>query len=177
MPFDYKKEYRELYQPSKKTEIVEIPAMNFIAIRGKGDPNEPKGEYQAAVGALYAVAYALKMSPKSGYLIEGYFPYVVPPLEGLWWQGDGDLVDDSRKENFEWISMIRQPDFIRREDVDWAVTKAVQKKVDASLVEFFPYCEGLCVQCTHIGSYEEEPISIAARRPLQLQMDTRRISV
>lgn len=162
MPFDYKKEYKEFYQPSKKPGIVEIPAMQYIAVRGKGNPNEAEGEYQSAIGMLYAIAFILKMSDKGTHQIEGYFPYVVPPLEGLWWQSS-DRIDYSHKEHFEWISMIRLPDFIEKKDFEWAITEAAKKKkADFSKVEFFTYEEGLCVQCTHIGSYDNEPTTITA---------------
>ena len=136
--------------------------MNFIAVRGKGNPNEKEGEYQKAVEMLYGVAYTLKMSYKTQYKIEGFFEYVVPPLEGLWWQEnvkhENYLLN---KELFNWISLIRVPDFIKKEDVKWAIKCATEKKKkDFSKVEFFSYNEGLCVQCMHIGSYNEEPETI-----------------
>lgn len=163
MPFDYKKEYKAFYQPSKKPGIVEIPPMNYIAIQGKGNPNEADGEYQTALGMLYAIAFTLKMSYKGSHQIDGYFPYVVPPLEGLWWQSGSDGIDYAHKESFEWISMIRLPEFIRKEDFQWAIAEATKKKkADFSNVEFFTYEEGLCVQCMHIGSYDDEPSTIAA---------------
>ena len=163
MPFDYKKEYKEFYQPAKTPGIVEVPKMNYIAVRGKGNPNEVGGEYRAAIGMLYATAYTLKMSCKGSHPIEGYFPYVVPPLEGLWWQSGGDGIDYAHKEDFQWISMIRLPDFVKKEDFDWAIAEATKKKkADFSKAEFFPYEEGLCVQCMHLGSYDEEPTTIKA---------------
>lgn len=163
MPFDYKKEYPEFYQPPKTPGIVKIPRMNYLAVSGKGNPNAEEGEYQAAIGKLYTIAFTLKMSHKGSHQILGYFPYVVPPLEGLWWQQGSGHIDYAHKENFQWISMIRLPDFIRKEDVDWAIVEAAKKKkTDFSQVEFFPYEEGLCVQCMHVGSYEEEPDTIAA---------------
>ncbi len=163
MPFDYKKEYKAFYQPPKKPGIVEIPPMNYIAIQGKGNPNEADGEYQTALGMLYAIAFTLKMSYKGSHQIDGYFPYVVPPLEGLWWQSGSDGIDYAHKESFEWISMIRLPDFIQKEDFQWAIAEATKKKkADFSNVEFFTYEEGLCVQCMHIGSYDDEPSTIAA---------------
>ena len=163
MPFDYKKEYKAFYQPPKKPGIVKIPPMNYIAIQGKGNPNEADGEYQTALGMLYAIAFTLKMSYKGSHQIDGYFPYVVPPLEGLWWQSGSDGIDYAHKESFEWISMIRLPDFIQKEDFQWAIAEATKKKkADFSNVEFFTYEEGLCVQCMHIGSYDDEPSTIAA---------------
>ena len=162
MTFDFKKEFKKFYRPSEKPEIIEIPKMNFIAVRGKGNPNEKEGEYKKAVEMLYGVAYTLKMSYKTQYKIEGFFEYVVPPLEGLWWQEnvkhENYLLN---KELFNWISLIRVPDFIKKEDVEWAIKCATEKKKkDFSKVEFFSYNEGLCVQCMHIGSYNEEPETI-----------------
>ena len=162
MAFDFKKEFKRFYKTSKNPEIIEIPKMNFIAVRGKGNPNEKDGEYQKAVEMLYGVAYTLKMSYKTQYKIEGFFEYVVPPLEGLWWQ---ENVENKNyllnKELFNWISLIRVPDFIKKEDVEWAINCATEKKKkDFSKVEFFSYNEGLCVQCMHIGSYNDEPKTI-----------------
>lgn len=161
MAFDYKKEYKEFYLPPKKPGIIEIPEMNYIAVRGHGDPNEPDGAYKTAIGLLYAIAFTIKMSDKGHHKIEGYFSYVVPPLEGLWQQSDCGRIDYSRKEDFDWISMIRLPEFVTREEFDWAIREAAQKKQsDFSKVEFFSYREGLCVQCMHIGSYDNEPATI-----------------
>ncbi|MCM1136493.1 MAG: GyrI-like domain-containing protein [Clostridium sp.] len=161
MPFDYKKEYKEFYLPPRKPHIVDIPAMNYVAVRGKGDPNEPEGEYKSAMGLLYGIAFTIKMSYKGSHRIAGYFSYVVPPLEGLWRQKGNDKIDYSHKENFEWISMIRLPEFVTKEEFDWAVGEAEQKKhSDFSKAEFFTYHEGLCVQCMHIGSYDKEPGTI-----------------
>ena len=161
MAFDYKKEYKEFYLPPRKPGIVTVPEMHFIAVNGKGDPNEPEGEYKAALGMLYAIAFTIKMSYKGSHKIEGYFPYVVPPLEGLWRQGDGGMIDYAHKENFEWTSMIRLPEFVTREEFDWAIREATEKKKqDFSKVQFFTYDEGTCVQCMHIGNYDEEPETI-----------------
>lgn len=164
MAFDYKKEYKEFYLPPKQPGIVSVPSMNYIAVRGKGNPNEPEGEYKAALGMLYAIAFTIKMSYKGKHRIEGYFSYVVPPLEGLWWQegaaGTSGL-DYSHKEAFCWISMIRLPDFVTKKDFDWAIQEAAEKKKqDFSKVEFLTYEAGLCVQCMHIGSYDNEPETI-----------------
>ena len=161
MAFDYKKEYKEFYQPPKTPSIIDIPQMDYIAVRGKGDPNLPDGEYKSAIGLLYGIAYTIKMSYMGSHKIDGYFPYVVPPLEGLWWQEGGAGIDYSRKENFQWISMIRLPEFVTEEEFNWAVAEATEKKqTDFSKVEFFPYKEGLCIQCMHIGSYDKEPASL-----------------
>lgn len=157
MAFDYKKEYKEFYMPKNKPNIVEVPTMNFIAVCGKGDPNVEGGEYKQAIGLLYNIAFTIKMSKMGSHKIDGYFDYVVPPLEGLWWQDGVKEIDYSHKEDFCWISLIRLPDFVTKEDFDWAVAEATKKKnTDFSKVEFFTYTEGLCVQCMHIGSYDDE---------------------
>ena len=162
MPFDFKKEYKEYYLPKSKPEIVTMPPANYIAVRGQGDPNAEDGEYKRAIGLLYGIAFTIKMSRKGGRQIEGYFDYVVPPLEGFWWQDGADGIDYAHKENFRWISVIRLPDFVKEEDFDWAVTEATKKKkTDFSKVEFFTYDEGLCVQCMHIGSYDDEPATVS----------------
>jgi len=161
MAFDYKKEYKEFYMPKNKPGIVEVPPMNYIAVRGKGNPNEEDSEYKASIGLLYAIAFTIKMSKKGNHQIQGYFDYVVPPLEGFWWQKNVKGIDYTRKEDFHFISVIRLPDFVTREDFDWAVAEAAKKKkTDFSKVEFFPYEEGLCVQCMHIGPYDDEPATI-----------------
>lgn len=161
MAFDFKKEYREFYMPKKAPEIVNVPEMHFIAVRGSGDPNAEGGEYKSAVGLLYAVAFTIKMSRKGSRKIEGYFDYVVPPLEGFWQQEGEGGIDYSRKEDFRWISVIRLPDFVSEEDFRWAVKEASEKKKqDFSKVEFLTLEEGLCVQCMHIGPYDDEPATV-----------------
>ena len=161
MAFDFKKEYKEFYMPKGTPSIVTVPKMNYIAVRGSGDPNKEDGEYKAAIGLLYGIAFTIKMSKKGDHQIDGYFDYVVPPLEGFWWQNDVNGVDYSHKEDFQWISVIRLPDFVTKEDFDWAVREATaKKKQDFSKVEFFTYDEGLCVQCMHIGSYDDEPATV-----------------
>ena len=163
MPFDFKKEYKEFYMPKGKPEIVTVPKMNYIAVRGKGNPNEEDGEYKRSIELLYGIAYTIKMSKKGDHKIEGYFDYVVPPLEGFWWQDDVDGIDYSHKENFQWISVIRLPDFVTKADFDWAIEEATRKKkMDFSKVEFLTLEEGLCVQCMHSGSYDDEPATVAA---------------
>lgn len=162
MAFDFKKEYKEFYMPKSKPETIAVPAANYIAVRGSGDPNEDGGAYQQAVSVLFAVAYTLKMSGRNGCAIEGYFDYVVPPLEGFWWQDDTDGVDYTDKSTFNWISVIRLPDFITKEDLVWAKeTAAAKKKLDCSSAEFLTLHEGLCVQIMHIGSFDDEPASVA----------------
>ncbi len=162
MPFDYKKEYKMFYMPKNKPEIVTVPLMNYAAVRGKGDPNEEGGAYQSAISVLYAVAYTLKMSYKGPHKIDGYFEYVVPPLEGFWWQEGKDGVDYTDKSSFNWISVIRLPDFVSRKDLDWAVAEAgKRKKMDCSGAEFYTVEEGLCVQMMHVGSFDDEPASVA----------------
>lgn len=163
MPFDYKKEYKEFYMPQKKPAIIEISPMNYIAVRGKGNPNDENGEYKQAISLLYGIAYTIKMSYKGNHKIDGYFEYVVPPLEGFWWQDGVKGVDYSNKDTFNWISVIRLPDFVTKEDFGWAVNEAqIKKKTDFSKVEFMIYNEGLCVQCMHIGSFDDEPATIQA---------------
>ena len=163
MPFDYKKEYKEYYMPPKKPSIVEVPPMNYIAVRGKGNPNDENGEYKDSIGLLYGIAFTIKMSYKGEHKIDGYFEYVVPPLEGFWWQNGVDGIDYAHKENFQWISLIRLPDFVTQKDFEWAIAEATKKKkTDFSKVEFLTYNEGLCVQCMHIGSYDDEPATVAA---------------
>ena len=163
MAFDYKKEYKEFYLPKNKPEIITIPPMNFISVRGKGNPNEESGAYKESIGLLYGIAFTIKMSKRGDHKIDGYFDYVVPPLEGLWWQSDTEGIDYSRKDDFEWISMIRLPEFVTEKEYEWAVSEAAAKKnTDYSKVEFLTYDEGLCVQCMHIGPYDDEPATITS---------------
>ncbi len=175
MAFDYKKEYKEFYLPKAVPGIITVPKMNYIAVRGQGDPNVEGGEYKASIGLLYGIAFTIKMSKKGSHQIDGYFDYVVPPLEGFWWQkkqhpengmladragrlDDAWKMDYTHKENFQWISLIRLPEFVTREEFGWAVSEAeAKKKQDFSKVEFLTYEEGLCVQCMHIGPYDDEP--------------------
>ncbi|MCX4365417.1 MAG: GyrI-like domain-containing protein [Bacilli bacterium] len=162
MAFDYKKEYKEFYMPKNKPSIINVPKMNYLAVRGKGNPNEENGEYKEAIGLLYAMAFTIKMSYKGSYKIGGYFEYVVPPLEGFWWQ-DGQMgnIDYQNKDKLSFISLIRLPDFVTKKDFEWAIDEATKKKKrDMSKVEFLTYAEGLCVQCMHIGSYDDEPATV-----------------
>ena len=161
MAFDFKKEYKEFYMPKKKPSIVKVPRMNYLAVRGQGNPNQEDGEYKASIGLLYGIAYTIKMSKKGDYQIDGYFDYVVPPLEGFWWQEGVIGMDYAHKDSFRWISVIRLPDFVSEDDFGWAIEEATKKKkTDFSRVEFFSYDEGLCVQCMHIGAYDEEPVTV-----------------
>ena len=161
MAFDFKKEYKEYYLPKNKPSIVDVPKMNYIAVRGKGNPNEENGDYQSTIGLLYGVAYIIKMSYKGDHKIDGFFEYVVPPLEGFWWQDGKDGIDYDHKERLNFISIIRLPDFVTKTDFDWAIAEATKKKKqDFSRVEFLTYDEGLCVQCMHIGSYNDEPTTV-----------------
>ena len=160
--FDFKKEYKEIYLPKNKPEIVNVPKANYIAIKGKGDPNQEGGAYKEVIGVLYAVAYTLKMSYKTDYKIKGFFEYVVPPLEGFWWQDNVEGIDYSNKSSFNWISVIRLPDFVTKKDFDWAIETATKKKkIDCSSAKFMTIDEGLCVQIMHLGSYDDEPASVA----------------
>ena len=161
MAFDFKKEYKEYYLPKNKPSIIDVPKMNCIAVRGKGNPNEENGDYQNTLGLLYGVAYTIKMSYKGDHKIDGFFEYVVPPLEGFWWQDGKDGIDYNHKERLNFISIIRLPDFVTKADFDWAIEEATKKKKqDFSRVEFLTYDEGLCVQCMHIGSYDDEPATV-----------------
>lgn len=163
MTFDYKKEYKEFYLPPKKPTIVTVPAMSYLAVRGQGNPNDENGEYKASIGMLYAIAFTIKMSKKSSHQIAGYFDYVVPPLEGFWWQDGIEGFDYTQKEKVHFISVIRLPDFVTKETFTWAIEEATRKKQqDFSQVEFLTYDEGVCVQCMHIGSYDDEPGTIEA---------------
>lgn len=163
MPFDYKKEYKEFYMPKNTPSIVTVPKLNYIAVRGKGNPNDESGEYKASIGLLYGIAFTIKMSYKGDHKIDGYFEYVVPPLEGFWWQDGVGGIDYAHKEDFHFLSVIRLPDFVTKADFDWAIAEATKKKkTDFSAVEFFTYDEGECVQCMHIGSYDDEPATVAA---------------
>lgn len=162
MAFDYKKEYKEFYMPANKPSIVTVPKMNYIVVRGKGNPNDESGEYKDSIGLLYAIAFTIKMSYRSSHRIDGYFEYVVPPLEGFWWQEGSDTIDYANKNGFNFISLIRLPDFVTKADFDWAVREATnKKKADFSKVEFLTYDEGVCVQCMHVGSYDDEPKTVA----------------
>ena len=161
MAFDFKKEYKEFYLPKDIPSIVAMPPMNYLAVRGQGDPNQEGGAYQQAIGLLYGIAYTIKMSKKSDHRIEGYFDYLVPPLEGFWQQEGVTGIDYAQKEKFQWISVIRLPDFVTRADFDWAIREATnKKKTDFSKVKFWTYEEGLCVQCMHTGPYDDEPATV-----------------
>ena len=161
MAFDFKKEYKEFYLPAAKPSIVTVPPMNYIAVRGEGDPNAEDGAYKQGIGLLYGIAFTIKMSKMGDHRIEGYFDYVVPPLEGFWWQDGVTGIDYAHKERFQWISVIRLPDFVTKEDFQWAAEEASRKKkMDFSVAEFFRYDEGLCVQCMHLGAYDDEPATV-----------------
>ena len=162
MAFDFKKEYKEFYLPKKQPSIVTVPPMNYIAVRGEGDPNAENGAYKQAIGLLYGIVFTIKMSKMGDHRIEGYFDYVVPPLEGFWWQDGVMGIDYAHKEKFKWISVIRLPDFVTKEDFDWAAAEASRKKkMDFSGAEFFRCEEGMCVQCMHLGAYDDEPATVA----------------
>ena len=161
MAFDFKKEYKEFYMPKNKPGIVNVPSMNYIAVRGQGDPNQEDCGYKQSIGLLYGIAFTIKMSKLGDHRIEGYFDYVVPPLEGFWWQDGVQGIDYAHKDDFQWISVIRLPDFVTKANLDWAIEEATKKKKqDFSKVEFLNYDEGLCVQCMHVGSYDDEPATV-----------------
>ena len=162
MAFDFKKAYKEFYMPKNKPEIVNVPKANYIAVRGTGNPNEEDGMYQRAISVLYGVAYTLKMSYKTDYKINGFFEYVVPPLEGFWWQENVDGINYADKASFHWISVIRLPDFVSKKDLEWAKDTATKKKkIDCSSAEFLTVDEGLCVQIMHLGAFDDEPATVA----------------
>ncbi len=157
MAYDFKKEQKEIYRPGNKPCIIELPKMNYIAVKGKGNPNEEDGEYKKAIGMLYPIAYTLRMSYKTDYKIDGYFEYVVPPLEGFWWIKDLKGMDITRKDELEWISVLRLPDFVTEEHFNWAKEQVITKKnINCSKVNFFAYDEGLCVQAMHTGHFDSE---------------------
>ena len=163
MAFDFKKEYKELYAPKKGPGIIEVPPVTYVAVRGSGDPNEEGGAYQQAIAVLYAISYTIKMSKKGSRQIEGYTDFVVPPLEGFWWQDAAEGIDYAHKEAFNWIAVIRLPDFVTREVFGWVVDEAAaKKKIDCSIAEYLRVREGLCVQCLHVGSYDDEPATVEA---------------
>lgn len=163
MAFDFKKEYKELYAPKKGPGIIEVPPVTYVAVHGSGDPNEEGGAYQQAIAVLYAISYTIKMSKKGSRQIEGYTDFVVPPLEGFWWQDAAEGIDYAHKEAFNWIAVIRLPDFVTREVFGWAVEEAAaKKKIDCSIAEYLRVREGLCVQCLHVGSYDDEPATVEA---------------
>lgn len=161
MTFDFKKEYKDIYLPSTNPTIISIPPMNYLAVRGKGNPNEENSEYKKSIELLYIIAYTIKMSYKTNYKIKDYFEYVVPPLEGFWWQNGNNTIDYNHKDEFNFISVIRLPEFVTKKDFSWAINEATKKKkLDFSKVEFMTYDEGICVQCMHLGAYDDEPITI-----------------
>lgn len=158
---DYKKEYKDLYLPKTKPMLIDVPNMKFIMVEGKGNPNEGNGQYQEALQLLYGLSFTIKMSKMGENKIDGYFEYVVPPLEGLWWNEKNKKVDYHYKEKFQWISMIRQPEFMTEEVFQWAKEELKKKKgVDTSKAEYREWKEGLCVQIMHLGSYDNEPETI-----------------
>ena len=154
---DYKKEFKDLYLPKTQPMEITVPAMTFIMVDGKGNPNDKDGEYQVAVELLYALSYTIKMNKKIRNEIEDYFDYVVPPLEGLWWLEDDDM-DFSKKNKYIWTSMIRQPEFVTKEIFDFACDELKKKKPHIDVSKVFD--EGLCVQCMHIGPFDQEHVTI-----------------
>lgn len=160
---DYKKEYKDLYQPKKIPSIIEVPEMIFIAVEGKGNPNDSP-EYQAALEMLYGLSFTIKMSKMNNTQPEGYFEYTVPPLEGLWYCDDVsfDGLNVTDKDKFKWVSLIRQPEFVTEEVFQWARAALSAKKpqLDLEKARLIKYTEGLCVQIMHLGSYDNESESI-----------------
>lgn len=161
MVYDFKKEQKQFFKLGKKPELIDVPKMTYIAVRGKGDPNAADGEYKQAIQLLYGISYTIKMSKKGTHKIKDYFDFVVPPLEGLWWQDGNTGIDYAHKEKFEFISMIRMPDLVTQDVYDWAIKEASEKKDgDFSKVKLLTLEEGKCVQVMHVGSYDDEPETI-----------------
>jgi hypothetical protein len=155
---DYKKEYKDLYFPKNQPSIIDVPEMAFVAVQGKGDPNEENGEYQQAVGLLYAIQYTIKMSKKGKNTPDGFFDYVVPPLEGLWWFEGNGKIQPKDKSKYNWLSIIRLPEFVNKKVFEWACKEVhVKKKLNIEKATFYKLKEGLCVQCMHTGPYDDEP--------------------
>ena len=158
---DYKTAYKELYAPKTTPSVVDVAPMTFIMVDGRGNPNDEEGEFQRAVELLYALTYTVKMAPKSGNTPEGYFEYVVPPLEGLWWMDDPEHADFQDKDKYCWTAMIRQPEFVTPAVFEWAAQEVRRKKkLDTGKARLEYFTEGLCVQCMHIGPFSEEPATI-----------------
>lgn len=160
---DYKKKYKDLYLPKTKPSIVDVPEMTFVMVDGHGDPNTSLA-YKNALEVLYGISYAIKMSKMKGNEPEGYFEYVVPPLEGLWWLGDNDfpVTEITDKSKFNWVSMIRQPEFVTPEVFEGAKEVLLKKNpdVDLSTTRLARFTEGLCAQVMHIGPYDHEAETI-----------------
>jgi len=155
---DYKKESKELYQPKSTPEMVEVGEIQFVAIEGKGNPNDENSEYQRAIEVLYGIQYTIKMSKKGNYVPDGYFDYVVPPLEGFWWLENNEEYSPEKKSKQQWISVIRLPEFVDEKVFEWACKEATKKKkIDTTKAKFLKIKEGLCVQCLHTGSFDDEP--------------------
>lgn len=172
MPYDFKKEQRSLYHPGKRPALIDVPTMNYIAVREQGDPNQPDSEYKRSIQDLYSVAYTIKMSKKGSHHIPGYFDFVVPPLEGFWWQDGDQGIDFTRKDRFHFVSCIRMPDFVDRAIFNWAVqTASTKKQLDLTNVEFLTLDEGRCAQIMHVGTYDEEPATIAKLTDFVTQND------
>ncbi len=159
---DYKKMFKELYQPEAVPKMIDVPPMKFIQVDGHGDPNEPEGEYQKAVEILYALSYTIKMSFKKQQTAIGYHDYVVLPLEGLWQVEDNEEFDSSNKSKLYWTSMIRQPDFVDEAVFKIAMELTRRKKPQLALekARLVSFTEGLCVQCMHLGSYDDESATL-----------------
>lgn len=158
--FDYKKEYKDLYLPKNKPMIIKVPIMTFIMINGTKDPNNNK-DFQNALEMLYGISFTIKMSKKKGNQPKGYFEYVVPPLEGLWWIEEGNFSFFER-ENWKWTLMIRQPDFVDETVFKWACQELKAKKSNLNIekIRLEQFEEGLSAQIMHKGPYNNEPQTI-----------------
>jgi hypothetical protein len=158
---DYKKEYKDLYSPKNQPMIIDVPEITFVAVEGKGNPNDKNGEYHKAMELLYGIEYTIKMSKMGTNIPNGYFDYVVPPLEGLWWVDNSTTIPPKDKSEYNWISIIRLPEYVTEDVFSWARNEVKNKKnIETEKAEYIKIKEGLCVQCMHIGSYDEEQKTI-----------------
>lgn len=158
---DFKKRDKVLYQAKKEPTLLEVPALVYIMVDGTGDPNVEDGAYQQALGLLYGLSYTIKMSKNSAWCPEGYYDFVVPPLEGLWDQGGRQGMDYAHKEQLSWTAFIRQPEFVTEAVFDQACAEVRRKKgLDPAKARLVTWQEGLCVQCLHVGSYDDEPTTM-----------------
>jgi len=156
--FDFKKEFKDLYQPKTEPQKIVVPEMDFITVSGRGDPNDESGDYKKALEILYGLSWTIKMSKMGENKIDGYFEYVMAPLEGFWWTKDSfEHFDKNDKSDFYFISAIRQPAFVTNAVFEWARGELLRKKgIDSSVAKLEKIDEGLCVQCMHIGPYDNE---------------------
>ena len=160
--YDYKKEFKDLYLPKNKPMVIDVPQMQFVAVEGKGDPNDKNGDYPKAMQILYSIQFTIKMSKMGSKKLNGYFDYVVPPSEGFWWFENNEKIPPKNKSKYNWISLIRLPEFVTKDIFNWACEEASKKKgIDTKKAKLLKLKEGLCVQCMHTGPYDDEPKTLA----------------